>query len=229
MGDPWVQTFSGVAFDLLAPRAEDVKIGDIAISLARINRFAGHTLPVAYDQGYSVAQHSVLVSRILSQWGAPLAIVREGLLHDAGEAYYGDTSSPVKRALATVFSETLAAFVSECPALASKHIADPLFILQRRVDLVVRRALKLPEVESPIVKRADLVALACERAALMGPCARDWQLPEFADRRWIAIHPFDSPCDARREFLDRLNEIDAEIEREGRESLVAAIEDGSAK
>jgi 5'-deoxynucleotidase YfbR-like HD superfamily hydrolase len=167
----WVQTVSGVAFDLLAPRAEDVRVADIAHSLARINRFSGHTL----GEPYSVAHHSMLVADILASWGCPVAIVREGLLHDAPEAYYGDTVSPVAAALRLLGEPE-----------AEPFRAAPLARLHERVDCVVRAALALPEHETAIVKRADLVALAIERRDLMASCERDWELPEYA--------PATAPC-----------------------------------
>src|SRR5205085_1920126 len=70
------------------PSPRDVDIRDIAHGLARINRFNGR---IKYDH-YSVAQHSVLVSRLL-----PPPYKLFGLLHDAGEAYLGDLITPVKR------------------------------------------------------------------------------------------------------------------------------------
>lgn len=83
-----MQTFNGI-FDLAFPSPTMVSIYDIARSLAYTCRFGGHL-----RQPYSVAQHSCLVSDICED--APL----EGLLHDAGEAYYGDWSSPLKAAMA---------------------------------------------------------------------------------------------------------------------------------
>lgn len=229
---PWIQTVSGVAFDLLAPRVEDVKIEDIATALCRINRYAGHTLPGLYFTGYSVAQHSVHVSEILETWGASVAIVREGLLHDAPEAYYGDVSSPVQRAIRetwrTQIGESILLATNETESrvgdpvsrLAMRAIiggvraaletSDPFQEMREVVDLVVRLALGLPQEEHALVKRADLVALACERAAVMAPCDRDWQLPEFPDRRWSTISPSD-PLNARASFMRRLEELDARI------------------
>lgn len=68
------------------------EIKEIARSLARIRRFTGHS-PL------SVAQHSVLVSRLVPQRGIyPLA----GLLHDAQEAYVGDVSTPVKECIENI-------------------------------------------------------------------------------------------------------------------------------
>lgn len=168
MTDPWIQTYTLRAFDLLAPAPEMVDAEDIAHALSRLNRFSGHT----HGEPYSVAHHSMLVADLLASWGAPPEVVREGLLHDAPEAYYGDVTSPVKRAL----------------ALASTPQAhDQFAILTLPIDRVVRSALMLPEHETPIVKRADLVALAIERRDLFGAVEpRDWALPEYA--------PTSAPC-----------------------------------
>lgn len=228
---PWVQTVSGVAFDLLTPRAEDVRIADIAISLARLNRYAGHTVEGYALRGYSVAQHSVLVSNIVEQWGAPLEIVREALLHDASEAYYGDITSPVQRAMRAQFQATLAelaeevlfAFGEDAPIVrkvADRILSwaarnDPFRRVKHIVDPVVREALGMPGEEHDLVKRADLVALACERVGLMMPCERNWNLPEFPDRRWTTIQVLE-PQAARDSFLQRLEALERALnERTG--------------
>lgn len=70
------------------PRPGDFDINDIALSLSRICRFNGH-VRVGH---YSVAQHSVLVSRLL-----PPRLKLFGLMHDASEGYLGDIVSPLKR------------------------------------------------------------------------------------------------------------------------------------
>lgn len=63
-------------------------IHTIAYSLSHINRFTGHA------GGYSVAQHSLLVSAQL-----PDELKLAGLLHDATECYLNDISSPLKKLL----------------------------------------------------------------------------------------------------------------------------------
>jgi 5'-deoxynucleotidase YfbR-like HD superfamily hydrolase len=219
MTDPWIQTYTLRAFDLLAPTPEMVCAEDIAHALSRLNRFSGHT----HGEPYSVAHHSMLVADLLASWGAPPAIVREGLLHDAGEAYYGDITSPVKRAL------------NERSKADERVVLDWFGRVSRDVDRVVRSALMLPEHESAIVKRADLVALAIERRDLFGAKAepRDWALPEYAptsapcgrchdhDRaRALAFSDTvlrtDHLCSwdsAKRRFLALLAELDAQIAR----------------
>lgn len=83
--DPWQVTNTGVFYPT-SPRAQDVRILDIAHALANINRFLGHT-----DRPYSVAQHSVLVSRKV-----PKRYMLAALMHDAAEAYCGDLPYPLK-------------------------------------------------------------------------------------------------------------------------------------
>ena len=86
----WMQTASGRKVYVMSPRAEDVFIWDIAHALARICRFGGHVK----CEHYSVAQHSVLVSRTCDPENALV-----GLLHDAAEAYIGDVVRPLKYSL----------------------------------------------------------------------------------------------------------------------------------
>lgn len=80
-------TASGRKIDVCKITPDDIEIADIARSLSRICRFAGHTL-----RFYSVAQHSLLVSQCL-----PAQFALDGLLHDAAEAYVSDVPKPVKR------------------------------------------------------------------------------------------------------------------------------------
>ena len=71
--DAWILTFSGRHIDFLHPVPDEIRIGDIARGLSRACRFAGQTRTF-----YSVAQHSVLASRIV-----PEAFALEALLHEA--------------------------------------------------------------------------------------------------------------------------------------------------
>jgi len=89
MSPTMMQTFTGKAIDLANFKEDDVRLPDIAHALSMINRFNGHT-----KFPYSVAQHSVMVSKIVEPQNALW-----GLLHDASEAYLGDVSTPLKMML----------------------------------------------------------------------------------------------------------------------------------
>jgi hypothetical protein len=84
----WFTTASGQRFYPWRPGASPIEVGDIAATLAKINRWGGHT-----RQPYSVAQHSWLVAHYV-----PTAKQAWGLMHDATEAYMGgDIVSPIKK------------------------------------------------------------------------------------------------------------------------------------
>lgn len=84
---PWIQTYSGRAFNPTEPLEDSIVIQDIAHSLSMQCRFSGHVKVF-----YSVAQHCVLVSYLCAPEDALW-----GLLHDASEAYLVDIPSPLKR------------------------------------------------------------------------------------------------------------------------------------
>ncbi len=81
---------SGTLVDILHPKIEDIHFSDVVHGLARVQRFGGQT----DREHYSVAEHSVLVSRLCLPQNAIL-----GLLHDASEAFIGDIVTPLKRFL----------------------------------------------------------------------------------------------------------------------------------
>jgi hypothetical protein len=87
----YVETYTGTRFYPFDPRPEEVALADIAAGLAHTCRFGGHCRTF-----YSVALHSVHVSRELAREGRPARVQLYGLLHDAGEAYVGDVPRPVK-------------------------------------------------------------------------------------------------------------------------------------
>lgn len=76
---------SGRGIDPWNVKPEDIYIEDMARGLANLNRFNGQF------GGYSVAQHSVLVSRI-----CPPHLQLAGLLHDGPEYITGDLVHHVK-------------------------------------------------------------------------------------------------------------------------------------
>lgn len=87
VGD-WSQTYVGKRFYPADPRPEDVDLMDIIMGLGNICRYNGNV------RFYSVAEHSVIVSRMVSEKNALV-----GLCHDFTEPYIGDMARPVKRVI----------------------------------------------------------------------------------------------------------------------------------
>jgi 5'-deoxynucleotidase YfbR-like HD superfamily hydrolase len=89
----WQRMLSGRRLDLLEPSPLDIEIDDIAHGLARVARWNGQTKG---GHAFSVAQHSVLVERLVGELSPRLS--REArlmaLLHDAPEYVVGDLISP---------------------------------------------------------------------------------------------------------------------------------------
>lgn len=168
----WIQTASGRPFDYLAATPDDVDLVDIAAALSKLCRFAGHT-----RQFYSVAQHSVLVSRLVP---AEMALV--ALMHDASEAYMVDLPSPLKALL---------------PGYRR---------MERVVWEMIATRFELPRELPAEVHRADLIMLATERRDLMAPCDLSWPCLEGVEPLESVIEPW-SPGRACGIFIDRYVEL----------------------
>ncbi len=127
-------------FDFRDPRPEMVSIADICESLAKLCRFTGHCKGF-----YSVAAHSIFVSRILVEDLGRPDLRLEGLLHESNEPYMNDVNSPLK---------------GECADYKA---------IQKKVETVVAGALNLRDDEEThrIVKRADWMAYCAEQELLM--------------------------------------------------------------
>lgn len=175
----WFQTYTGRKFHVLAPRAEDVCLEDVAHALSHLCRFAGHCL-----RFYSVAQHCVLVSRLV-----PERLALHGLLHDAAEAYTGDLIRPIKRSL--------------------REYTVAFDVIEAAVEHVVAQHFGLPPLddeEAGLVKQADIRALATERRDLLLATGLHWESTEQHPPHEETIHPL-APVDARRLFLDRYAQL----------------------
>ena len=109
----WQRMLSGRRLDLLDPSPMDVEIIDIAHGLARVSRWNGQTKG---QHPLSVAQHSVLVERFVSQ-NAPKLDRKwrlAALLHDAPEYVIGDMITPFKYALGGIYRDIEIAPVRSC-------------------------------------------------------------------------------------------------------------------
>lgn len=169
----WALTFTGKKFWPLDPKAEEIDLNDIAHSLAFQCRFNGHSIPF-----YSIAQHSVLVSKIVSPEQA-LA----GLFHDASETYTGDLISPLKRFLPPIFKE-----------------------IEKAIEKTIFECFGIKEVNYPEIKKADKIALFTEMRDLMEKPPAKWNDEDLFEPHPEKIIPL-SPERAEQEFLERFKEL----------------------
>jgi hypothetical protein len=177
---PYLQTVSGRWVNPFDPDPEQLDAGDIARALANLCRFGGHA-----RHFYSVAQHSVIVSRLVEERGGDVEDAFAALMHDATEAYLGDMPHPIKHR-----SPLAAAFKA-----AEEHLEQAI---RERFGIK-------PDV--PDIKRVDRALLATERRAFS---AEDWHWPELD-----GIEPLDldltawPPDEAAQAFTERYGELDA--------------------
>ncbi len=182
----WIMTVSGTVFYPMAPTVDAINIQDIAHALGAVNRFNGHT-----SVPYSVAQHSVLVSKCFESWGPDARLA--ALLHDASEAYLCDVPRPLK----------------QLPAF------EPYRLAEDRLQQVIHAAFGLTEIANDPafiaeLKRVDRRMLRTEQAHLMPPAApnegRD-DVPIFED---LAIEPWSARA-ASLSFMVRFMSIKAQL------------------
>lgn len=168
-----ITTSSGKFFDILKPEEYDYDVEEIATALSNICRYTGHV-----NRFYSVAEHSVLVSRIV-----PERLALAGLLHDASEAYLGDMSSPLKKLLPEY-----------------KAIED-------RVQRSIATYFQLPFPFGEEIHAADKRMYWQERQSVADNGIRDklWHKDYAATRKVEAMGM--SPMMARRMFIKRYREL----------------------
>lgn len=169
------QMSSGAIFDISDPDPELVSMKDIAHHLSMICRFTGGT-----SRFYSVAQHSVLVSKLV-----PPRFALWGLLHDAAEAYIGDNCTPKKNRI---------------PAIKA---------VERPIMVAICRKFGLSVDQPRCVHVADSTLLAVEARTFLPPHPWHNQVAD-ADYDEVDKHPRIKalePKAAKRLFLDRYSQI----------------------
>jgi 5'-deoxynucleotidase YfbR-like HD superfamily hydrolase len=184
----WIQTYTGRQVHVPPRDAGEIGLTDIAHHLSLICRFHG-----ACHQFYSVAEHSVRVLEALEarfgEANLSLNFRRWALLHDAHEAYLGDTPRPIKR--------DLLRYEGGETAVTADYMED-------RFDTVIREAFGISpptadQVEA--IKHADGTLLTTEARDLMAePPAPRETLPAPLSQRIDETEP---PTRAEALFLGR--------------------------
>ncbi|MEK6898088.1 MAG: YfbR-like 5'-deoxynucleotidase [Nanoarchaeota archaeon] len=169
----WAQTYTGKQFWPLDPKEDEVNITDIAHALSMQCRFNGHC-----NNFYSVAQHSVLVSRIVKSKQALAA-----LLHDAAEAYTGDLVSPLKKNLPEEFKK-----------------------IEEEIEQAIFKHFNISEIDYNEIKKADKRTLITEMRDLMGKPPAKWDEEGVFEPLPEKIIPL-MPNEAKRLFLERFKEL----------------------
>lgn len=159
----YIATRSKCFFRFNRIEAEQVRLIDMARSLARIARFTGQT-----DEVYSVCAHCLSVANYLERRGAPPEVVLGGLLHDVHEAFFGDISSPLK------------VFVGQALRDAEAKVQD---------GVLTALGVPLTWVHLPEVVLADRVALWVEATALfdypLNP--QDWGALTLTEEQLVGL------------------------------------------
>ena len=135
-----ISTYDGEFFDFKNPEGYDYSILEIVHALSNICRYGGHS-----NRFYSVAEHSVIVSKLV-----PSKYALIGLLHDASEAFVGDMPSPLK---------------ALCPEYRE---------IEGRVHRAIAKAFDLPYPFPPEIKLADKQAYRAEREQITTVADNMW-------------------------------------------------------
>jgi len=162
-------------------KACEVRMSDIMDGLSKICRYNGQI-----ERFYSVAEHSVLVSRMAEITGDSEAII-PALFHDAHETYSGDIPAPHKVMV---------------PGLAK---------FEEGYELRVREALKLPGHDDPVWDRVaeyDMQILHREMSVLRAQSLPYWHDPDMESRVPLQIRPVGFEWrEARAMFRTRLRDL----------------------
>lgn len=182
----YITTRSGRPVRLSQMAPCDVRVRDIVHSLAMQCRYVGHC-----NRFYSVAEHSMVVSVLAGRAFTSGELFRDcvsvefvticALMHDAGEAYQGDQSSPFKEEVPEIWR------------------------IQHHIDTIVFGTLGLPAPDHRIwkdVKQCDIQALHIESAQLFDPVP-PWVI---RDRTFERLNCWE-PYEAEQQFGRRVAEL----------------------
>lgn len=168
----WTQLLRGIRYDYGAGRIiGDLRVGDLAHSLAGINRYNAWT-PVYWP----VALHACLVSETLAAMAVyDLSTVLLGLHHDDHEAMVGDVIQPFKQAMSEVMRGELRFHARRADWAIWRALG--IWSLVQASDTAERKA---------AVKAADIAALEAERRWLMVP-RLTWETEAIVDPKVLEV------------------------------------------
>jgi hypothetical protein len=215
-----IETVSGVFFDTIDPNPDDVRLDDIAWATSRTARFAGHTIPVI---PYSVAQHSIMVSRELGklfdpgnkysdEYSKEILQERFNFLENISYPYkYLSPSAAegiqLRMEMHGLLHDAAEAYIGDIPSPV-KHIAG----LKEAIDAVELKILQSiyksfniefpTEEELKFVKFADMVQRTIEAYNFMYSRGKDWgDLPKVSLKKLQAFEGPISAIDAYDQFI----------------------------
>lgn len=190
----YITTASGNRIHPLNPTVDEIRLEDIASHLSKMPRWSG---ALKGDDVYTVAQHSVFVSRrALEATGDPL-IALDGLHHDSSEAFLADVARPIK-------------YVPGFMEIYKYY--------EKKLTEVIYHAFCIPFFgeHHPAVKTADNRMLATEARDVMPEPVGGYGVYEFdiniAYQDWAIIHVWSHKF-ARQAFVSTHNELLRMIEQ----------------
>ncbi len=173
---------SGVVY-LHSPRPDDFQPEPVADALADIARYAGN-----YGR-YTVAQHAVLVARVVARHGGDAAQVLAAVHHDDAEAVTNDIPRPLKEYV-------------RCFTAVLDTAID-------RLDAAIEARYQV-DISDPLVKWADMAVYHFEVQRLIPPEER-WKYEPLPDVAGLIL-PYEwfipwTHDEARARYLDIHNKM----------------------
>lgn len=171
-----ILTYTNVMFYPLDPRAEEVKLEDIAHALSQMCRANGH-----FKTFYSVAQHSLNCAREAKARGWSERVQLACLLHDASEAYISDITRPVK-------------FYLEDYKKIEQHLQAVIFSRFGISDVMADECGQIGEVDNALLHH-EFEQL--HYRGMLEEAPKLYAIPDFAERNMTEVEN-EFICEAKR-------------------------------
>ena len=188
--------------DLENLTSDDIILEVIAQALAHQNRYLGHTI-----RPYSVAEHSVLVARLVWQETQDPDLALWGLFHDAPETWLADIPSPVK---ILIGAHGMAQYL-EAESRIMAQVAEKFGLRGSVIPDVVRDADK----RLAVLERVMLFSrISSYRGSIEYPARFPGGVSFFPTEEWINLRidmPADVACQDFKLAFDHLCALRREV------------------